>query len=246
MAGAATDPTVVVERIGAVCSVQLARPDKLNAASPQLQAEFNEALRAAAADDDVRVVVLSGRGRALSAGGDTDVLQQLVTGTAAAAFQRQLADLTEERLRLAFEDLGKPLVVALHGFAIGWGAELVAMADVVVMDDDAYLQEPHARYGIAPAPACELVWSRFVPPGVLTEILALGRRVTAAEALRWGLVTRVVPSGQARTVALDLAAELAEVPAGGLAAVKRAVHGDVAARLREARGQRGSASSPSR
>ena len=231
MAGPDRGATVVLERVGAVLSVELDRPDKLNAASPQLQADLNTALREAAADDDVRVVVLSGRGRGLSSGGDTTVLQQLVTGTAAAELRRELSELTERRLRLAFDELRKPLVVALHGFAIGWGAELVAMADVVVMDDDAYLQEPHARFGIAPAPACELVWSRFVPPGVLTEILALGRRVAADEALRWGLVTRVVPAGSARSAALQLAAELAEVPASGLAAVKRAVHRDVVARL---------------
>ncbi|SEO70924.1 enoyl-CoA hydratase/isomerase family protein [Trujillonella endophytica] len=226
-----TDATVVVERVGAVLSVELDRPDKLNAASPQLQADLNAALRAAAADDDVRAVVLSGRGRGLSSGGDTAVLEQLVTGTAAEELQRELSDLTAERLRLAFAELVKPLVVAVHGFAIGWGAELVAMADVAVMDDDAYLQEPHARFGIAPAPACELVWSRFVPPGVLTEILGLGRRVPADEALRWGLVARVVPAGSARTAALELAAELAQVPASGLAAVKRAVHREVVARL---------------
>lgn len=224
-------PTVLVERTGAVCCVELNRPEKLNAASPELQAELNRALREAAADEEIGVVVLSGRGRALSSGGDTAVLQQLVTGSAAEEFRELLSELTRERLRLAFDGLGKPLVVALHGFAIGWGAELVAMADAVVMDDDAYLQEPHARYGIAPAPACELVWSRFVPPVVLTEILGLGRRVPAEEALRWGLVGRVVPAGTARQVALEVAAQLAEVPASGLAAVKRAVFRDVVARL---------------
>jgi enoyl-CoA hydratase len=214
---------VVQERAGGIAHVVLNRPGKRNAADREMQQALVDVLREVSADDDVRAIVLSGRGPALSAGGDRALLDQVVAGESP-DLEDELLELTRELLWLMLDEVRQPIVVAVQGYAIGWGAGLVALGDFVVMEDDAYLQEPHGLHGLSASPGCELVWSRFVPPAVLKEWLVLGRPVSGREASRWGLVNSLVPSGLALVSALRIAEQLAEAPAAGAAAAKRGVN----------------------
>ncbi len=89
------------------------------------------------------------------------------------------------------------------------------MCDLVVMDEDAYLAEPHSGFGIDPSPGIAMAWPLLTSLAVAKELTMLGRRVGAAEALRLGLANRVAAAGEARAVAVALAHELAAVPAPG-------------------------------
>ena len=92
--------------------------------------------------------------------------------------------------------LPAPIVAAVHGPAVGFGAELVALCDLVVIGRDAFLSDPHVHHGLPASPGCQLVWPHLTSRSVAKELLLSGRRVDAEEALRLGLVNRVVPPGR--------------------------------------------------
>lgn len=230
------EPVVLTTQNEGVLHLVLNRPDKLNAANVAMQREVVTILERAATDPHVKAVVISGAGRALTAGGDREVLDDILeanrTGTAGS-----FADVTGEIMRglqyVTLERARQPIIVAVHGFAIGWGAGLVALADLAVIEEDAYIQEPHSTYGLPPDPSVELVWSRFVPAPVLKQFLLLGLRMSAQEALQWGIVNAVVPRGQAVQAALELARKVAEVPASSAPAIKAGVNRHAVAELPE-------------
>jgi enoyl-CoA hydratase len=129
-----------------------------------------------------------------------------------------------------------PIVGVVHGAAVGFGAELAALCDLVVMGRDAYLSDPHVVQGLAPSPGCQLVWPRLASHAVAKELLLTGRRVDGEEALRLGLVNRLCASGDELAVALALAAEVAALPRSGVVAAKAAFNRpivDEAERLEE-------------
>jgi enoyl-CoA hydratase len=210
---------VLVEQVGAVRVLTLHRPDKLNAADLVMQRRLNERWREVANDHTTRAVVLTGAGRAFCAGGDAELLATF--DGAHHPVHDELSALHSELLRMMLT-LEIPIVAAVQGAAVGFGAELAALCDLVVMGDDATLSDPHVKLGIAPSPGCQLVWPHLTSVAVARELLLTGRPVSAAEALELGLANRVCPAGEERATALTLAEELAALPPTGVAAAKRA------------------------
>jgi len=212
------DARVLLDHRGAIAVLTLNRPDKLNAADLTMQHLLLEHWRRLAADERVSAVVLTGAGRAFCAGGDVGLLQdaQRSARDDAARVHRELLPLM---LRCPV-----PIVAAVHGPAVGFGAELVALCDLVVMDEGAYLSDPHVRYGIPASPGCQVVWPHLTSLAVAKELMLSGRRVPADEALRIGLANRVTAPGDDVRVALELAEELAAMPATGVADIKRAAN----------------------
>jgi enoyl-CoA hydratase len=220
---------VLLESDGAIRIVTLNRPHKLNAADLALHTAFAAVWSTIAADGAARAVVLTGAGRAFSAGGDYEFLtgQPLEAGLAASLHDATIAQM-EGILGLAL-----PVVAAVNGPAIGFGASIVALCDIVVMADDAYLSEPHSGYGLAPSPGLELMWPRLTSLAMAKELTMLGRRVGAAEALQIGLANRVVPAGTALAAAVALARELADVEPKGVALAKAAYNRPVLDAMRQ-------------
>ena len=220
MAPLAHDPDarVLLERRGAVAVLTLNRPEKLNAADVAMQQLLLDHWRQLAGDEGVRAVVLTGAGRGFCAGGDVDLLQDAHRSARddAARVHRELLPLM---LRCPV-----PILAAVHGPAVGFGAELAALCDLVVMDEDAYLADPHVRYGIPASPGCQVVWPHLTSLAVAKELMLSGRRVPADEALRIGLANRVTARDDDVRVALELAEELAAMPAAGVADIKRAAN----------------------
>jgi enoyl-CoA hydratase len=210
---------VLSERRGSVRILTLNRPDKLNAADLGLQRQLVECWQELEEDDGTRAVVLTGAGRAFCAGGDVALLQEVVGGNG--PVREELSRLHRALLR-GMLTVPVPIVAAVHGPAVGFGAELVALCDLVVIGRDSFLSDPHVRYGLPASPGCQLVWPLLTSRAVAKELLLSGRRVGAEEALRLGLVNRVTPPGDDLAVALELAEELAALPATGVASVKRA------------------------
>jgi enoyl-CoA hydratase len=204
------------EQRGAVRVLTLDRSDKLNAANLEMQQSLRARVEELASDDTVRAAVLTGAGQAFCAGGDLDML---LRANDDAELRAELSRNHRSLLR-ALLTLPIPVVAAVNGPAVGFGAELAALCDMVVMGRDAYLCDPHVHLGLPPSPGCQLVWPHLASRAVAKELLLTGRRVDAHEALRLGLVNRVVESGTELAAALEIADELAGMPATGIVAAK--------------------------
>lgn len=207
---------VGVERRGAVCVVTLRRPAKLNALSTALERELGEALASEELASS-RAVVLAGEGRAFSAGAD---VTELVDASPAsiAAYYRSTGDVYE---RVAA--LPQPTVSALHGWCVGGGLELALATDFRVADETAAFALPEVAIGILPSSGGTQRLVRLLGTARAKELALLRERVDAAEALRLGLVTEVVPPGEAPDRALALAVRLAELPPLAVALTKQAI-----------------------
>ena len=196
-------------------TVTLDRPEKLNrvsmAARAQLAAVFDEL----GADPDVRVVVLAGApGRAFTAGGDV------------AGF---LESSPEEVSRMARnvaapERCPKPVIAALHGFCLGIGLELALACDLRIAADDTEVGLPEITLGMIPGSGGTQRLARLVGMGRAKDMILRGRRLGAAEALSWGLLTEVVAPGALDARVGEVAAELAGKAGVALAMAKRVIN----------------------
>ena len=213
--------TVLEETIGAVRILTLNRPDKLNAANLEMQQALLAELRKLRLRRDLRALILTGAGRAFSAGGDRDILSGMAAGTLTGDVHAQLGQVHIDTI-IAMLSLEIPVIAAVPGCAVGYAAGLVAMCDQVVMGASGFLSDPHVLYGIAATSATQLIWPRQCSELLAREVLMTGRKVMAEEALRIGLCNRVCADGDERNMALEMAEVYAAMPPEGVAATKRA------------------------
>lgn len=196
---------LLVDRDGAVAIVTINRPDKRNALNSETMDELRRAILALKHDDGVRAVVLTGAGdKAFIAGADINELavQTPVGGREHAHRGQHVLDL--------LETMGKPVVAAINGVALGGGCELAMACTIRVAADTARLGQPEINLGLMPGYAGSQRLPRLVGKGRALELLLTGDAITAAEAHRIGLVNRVVPAAELMTAAKTLAASLAE------------------------------------
>jgi enoyl-CoA hydratase len=185
---------------GAVATVTVNRPGVLNALNAAALAELDTAMRALQADPSVRVVILTGAGeKAFVAGAD---IKELATLTPDAA--KAHAELGQRVFDLV-ERLGKPVIAAVNGFALGGGCELAMACTVRLAVDTAKFGQPEVKLGLTPGFAGTQRLPRLVGKGRAMELVLGGGPIDAAEALRIGLVNRVVPAAALLDAARDLA-----------------------------------------
>jgi enoyl-CoA hydratase/carnithine racemase len=207
---------VETRREGAVSVVTLSRAEKLNALSTGLERDLGAALDG----DDVRTsacVVLTGAGRAFSAGADVDELRDR-TPEDVIAYYRDTGDVYE---RVAA--LPQPTVSAIGGYCLGGGLELALATDFRVADESAVFGFPEVSLGIIPSSGGTHRLVRLVGPGRAKELFLLGGRIDAAAALAAGLVNEVVGAGGALERALELGRQLAALPPLAASLTKRAI-----------------------
>jgi enoyl-CoA hydratase/carnithine racemase len=189
----------------------------LNLFTMAIRRRLMEVLQHLQGRTDVRAIVLAGAGdQAFSAGSDVREFSR----DPATSVRRAR---TEHDVYRRLQHLPQPVVAALHGHVLGSGLELALACDLRVADETTRLGFPEVTLGILPAGGGTHRLPRLVGVARAKELMLLGERVDAAEALRIGLVNRVVPAGEARPAALDLAIALAERPALAVRAIKRAV-----------------------
>jgi enoyl-CoA hydratase/carnithine racemase len=201
---------------GAVASLTLDRPEALNALNRDVAAALEDSLGRLEGARDVSVVVLSGRGRAFCAGNDITEMPALSPDEAEALSQRW-QDIMDR-----FARLPQVTIAAVQGYALGGGCMLAAAQDLRIAERGAKLGLPEITLGFNPSYGIARLLD-VVGGGHARELLLTGRTIDAAEALRMGLVTRVVPDGTLERAAADFAAEVARHPRGGLAATKAIV-----------------------
>ena len=190
-----------VERDGPVAIVTLNRPDALNALSRALRAEIVTAFNALAKDDDVRAVVLTGAGRAFTAG--VDLKEAGETGFALGADGGSI-DLQEGLAAFPW-----PIIGAINGFAITGGFELALMCDVLLASENAKFADTHARVGIMPGWGLSQRLSRLIGTSRAKEMSFTGNFIDAETAERWGLVNRVYKADELVPAAVKLGHEMA-------------------------------------
>jgi enoyl-CoA hydratase len=199
-----TFDSLILARDGAVAVLTINRPAVLNALNAQTVDDLRRALLDLRHDEEVRAVVITGAGeKAFVAGADINELarQQPAAGRDLAVRGQHVFDIIEH--------LGKPVVAAINGFALGGGCELAMACTFRFAADNARLGQPEINLGLIPGYAGTQRLARLVGRDRAMELVLTGRHVSAAEALAMGLVTRVVPAASLMDEALAFAAELA-------------------------------------
>ena len=203
-----------LDRADGVATLTLNRPEALNAFNSEQLRLLEQMLTEVAADPAIRAVVLTGAGeRAFAAGADIREMAAL-SPEGGLAFGRLGHAVTR-----AVEALPQPVVAAVNGFALGGGCELAIACDIRIASENAVFAQPEVSLGIPPGWGGSQRLPRLVGPGMAAEMILTGRRVAAAEALRIGLVNRVVPLPDLMPAAAELASTIA---ANGPVAVRAA------------------------
>ena len=195
---------LLLERDGAVAFVTINRPQVLNALNSSTLDDLRRATLALKHDAGVRAVVVTGSGaKSFVAGADINEI-----AAASPAESKDLA-LRAQHVFDLIENLGKPVIAAINGYALGGGCELAMACTLRLAADTARIGQPEINLGIIPGYGGTQRLPRLVGKGVALEMLLTGRHVTAAEAMQIGLVNRVVPAAALLSEAKALAAELA-------------------------------------
>jgi enoyl-CoA hydratase/carnithine racemase len=205
-----------------VALLTLNRPEKLNAMSEQMLAAILGALDGIELDVAVRAVVITGAGRAFSAGADIAAFRPHIDAGPAEAVARFMRP--GHRMTRRVESFCKPVIAAVNGLAHGGGCELVESAHLALAADTADFCKAEINIGIVPTFGGTQRLPRNVGRKAATELILTGRVFGAAEAARLGLINRVVPAAELIRTAIELARELAAKPPLTLAAALMAIH----------------------
>jgi enoyl-CoA hydratase len=229
-----TDPVLLEEDIGPVRRLTLNRPDVLNALNSELVEALSDALGRAADDEGSRVLVIRGSGRSFCAGYDLKEEAELERERGgpldAAGWRGALASDVGHMLEVF--DHPRPIIAQVHGYCLAGGCDLMMMCDLTVASDDAMFGEPEIRFGSG---VVTMVMPWLIGARKAKELLFTGEdRIPADEALRIGLVNRVVPRDEIDDRTLELARSIAMLDPVGISLTKRAIN-----RAWEAAGFRG-------
>jgi len=217
-----------------VATVTLNRPERLNALGGDMREQLAAALERVAADDAARVVVLTGAGRAFCSGGD---VKEMSERRAAGKTTRREAEVVPLRdaILLRLQALPKPVIAAVNGIAVGAGMNLALGCDLRIASDKAAFGQVFVKRGLHPDWGGTYFLPRLVGMAKALELILGGELVPAQEALRLGLVNRVVPDAEFAAQAREWAEQLAEGPPIAMRLAKRGVyrnqHADLAAAL---------------
>ncbi len=197
--------TILVETADHVTTVTLNRPDKLNALNLELADELHEALHAADLDDDTRVIVLTGAGRAFSSGADLRPSEP--AGEPRSSSAPNLADRLFQAL-----DVEKPVIASINGVAVGGGCTMTLLCDIRIASENARFQLPFTKLGICAELGSTFHLPRLIGLGKASELVLTSRMVAAQEAGEIGLVNYVVPAEELKRTTDEMASTIAQLP----------------------------------
>lgn len=211
---------LLIDREDNVAVLTINRPEKYNALNDEVVAEISSAMDELGADDEVRAIVITGAGdKAFISGADVGMLRDLETSRDAVANSRR-----GQAMTLKVENLAKPVIAAINGFALGGGLELAMACDIRLASDTARLGQPEVGLGLNPGYGGTQRLPRLVGKGMAKLLILTGDMIEAHEALRIGLVEKVVPQAELVDEAKALATKLATMPPLTLAACKGAIN----------------------
>ena len=222
-APASDDPagyqTIRMQRRGAIATIELNRPDRMNAWNPALASELGDTVRAVAADDAVRAVLITGAGRAFSSGADLKDRLGQMAGDQPDVYQ----NLTQRYhpIITGIREMAKPVVAVVTGPAAGIGLSLALACDLIVAAESAYFLLAFVNIGLVPDGGSSLLVPARVGFTRAAELALLGDRLSARQALDWGLINQVWPDDELAIRSGALADRLASGPTRTYAGIKR-------------------------
>jgi enoyl-CoA hydratase/carnithine racemase len=214
-----------------ITTITLNRPEKLNALAGHMRRDLAEALETAGSDRSVRVVIITGAGRAFCAGGDVAAMAELIERQDSDEFSRLLG--SARRVITAIRQMTKPVIAAVNGAAAGAGCNLAFACDLRIASTRASFSQSFVKVGLHPDWGGTYFLPRLVTPNRACEMFFLGEAIDAAEAKRLEIVNKVVEPDQLLEATQALAERLRDAPAIALAAAKQAVYMSQSAELEE-------------
>lgn len=224
MSQAPNEPHFLYEKQGHVAVCTFNRPEKKNSLSIEMLVRMADAWRDADADKDVRAIVLTGKGGVFCAGSDLGAMSsgKWDAGDVWMARMKEDPDL-HWRALLRHYLTKKPLVAAVEGWALAGGTEILQGTDIRVASENAVFGVTEVTLGLFPLGGSSVRLRRQIPYAIAAEMLLAGRRLTAAEALHYGLINHVVPNGKALEKAMEIANQIAKCGPVAVQAVKQSL-----------------------
>ena len=223
---------VLEKRDGAVATLIMNRPDRMNAINKDLAVALNQSLDRVSAAGEIRVVVLRGAGRAFCAGGDLAAIGKGHQEKNTAELQPILR--AGMQIVLKMRTMRQPVIAAIHGPAAGAGMNIALAADIRIAADDASFGQNFAKAGLFPDYGGTFFLPELVGPAVAAEMFYTGDMIDAQTALRLGIVNRVVPLAQLESEVNALAQKIAQGPPLAVLAVKRTLFASSREKLEKA------------
>jgi len=220
---APANPVVLETRDHRIATLVMNRPDRLNSLNNELASALNEAFTRLAQDESIRVVVLTGSGRAFCAGGDlTHIRRGRDSGDL-----KQLEPLLRSGMQMVLKmrTMPQPVIAAVNGAAAGAGMNIALAADIRIAAEEATFGQNFAKVGLFPDYGGTYFLPQLVGPSKAAEMFYTGEMIDAQTALRLGLVSRVVPASQLEAEVGTLAEKIAQGPKIAVSAVKRTLFG---------------------
>jgi len=212
--------TLKITREGRIVTVSFNRPEVRNATNAQMHQELVRIFPEIGRDPDAHVVVLTGEGESFSAGGDIDGLKRSIDDHA-----RWVDSMIEAReILMGVIDLDRPVIAKVNGHAIGLGATLALVCDIVVAKDSAVIADPHVKVGLVAGDGGSVIWPALIGYARAKRYLLTGASITGAEAAAIGLVGESLPADQLDARVQEIAEELANGAAIAIRLTKRAIN----------------------
>ncbi len=213
---------ILVSEAEGIATITLNRPDKLNAFIGHMRRDLAEALEHAGSDRGIKVVIITGAGRAFCSGGDVAFMAELMERRDSDEFSRILG--AGRRVITAIRSMTKPVIASINGPAAGAGFNLALACDLRIASSNATFTQSFAKVGLHPDWGGTYFLPRLVSPNKACELFFLGESIDAAEALRLNIINQVVAPEELEAATLQLAERLRAAPPIGVAAVKQAVY----------------------
>ncbi len=223
--------TILYTKENGVATLTLNRPRQLNALNEQMILEILDAVKKTAADKEIKVLILTGAGRAFCFGADISAFQQEEASSASSA--ANLLPKAQEIIR-SMVNMDKPIIAALNGFATGLGLDLALACDLRIAAERAKLGEAFITMGLVPDGGGTFFLPRLVGLGKAAELIFIGEAISSSEAERIGMINRVVPTADLEKNARELALKLAQSPSPALGLAKRLLWKNLQANIDEA------------
>ncbi len=216
--------SVLYEKKGSVAVITLNRPEKLNALNSQMNKDLKCAFREAKEDPEVRAIVLTGAGRGFCSGAD---ISDFAGGVTLEDFKKMTEEgIVPETIITPYDlvDVPKPIIAAVNGVAVGFGTNVLLNCDIIIASEAASFGEFFIRMALLPDMNGSLLLPMLVGIHKAKELIFTGDRINAQEALRIGLVNKVVPADQLMSTVMELANRLAGGPPLALGMSKKLIH----------------------
>jgi enoyl-CoA hydratase/carnithine racemase len=211
---------LLFERNGRLLTITLNRPEALNSTDELLHSELARVFIDCATDPDSDVIILTGAGRAFSAGGGHEAMQKTIDEPE--RFERLAVE--AKRIVYSMLDCSKPIIAKVNGHAIGFGATLALFCDVIFAADHAKIGDPHVKVGYVAGDGGAVIWPQLLGFARAKEYLLTGDLLLAAEAAKIGLINHAVPAAQLDQAVADFAAKLLANPSRAVRWTKLAIN----------------------